>query len=132
MIYPKPPNTVDPLPPNITSNQLFTLPHIPYFYSVIPYPLAVATTLNSSSDMKRRYTSDDYHPNNSSSLPSRVYEGANDIRSAQQRQQTQQQQGSLQEISEGADADDDIDHLSVDMIEGRVLKKMKRIKLTSE
>ncbi|KAF8934076.1 hypothetical protein BGZ47_010521 [Haplosporangium gracile] len=132
MIYPKPPNSIDPLPrTHITTDQLFTLPRIPYFYSVTPFPLAVATTLNLPSEMKRRYTSDDRDPNDSSSLPSRRYEGTYDIRSAQQEQQTQQQ-GSQQELSEGAGADDDIDHLGVDMIEGRVLKKMKRIKLTSE
>lgn len=127
MIYPKPPNSLDPLPPTpITTDQLFSLPRIPYFYSVTPYPLALASTLNPPSDMKRRYTSDDHNPNDPSSLSSRGYDGPNDVRT----QQTQQ--GSQQELSEGAGADDDIDHLGVDMIEGRVLKKMKRIKLSSE
>ncbi|KAF9146814.1 hypothetical protein BGX30_007732 [Mortierella sp. GBA39] len=127
MIYPKPPNSLDPLPPTlITTNQLFNLPRIPYFYSVTPYPLALANTLNPPSDMKRRYTSDDHNPNDPSSFPSRSYDGTNDVRI----QQTQQ--GSQLELSEGAGADDDIDPLGVDMIEGRVLKKMKRIKLSSD
>ena len=127
MIYPKPLNSLDPLSPTpITTDQLFNLPRIPYFYSVTPYPLALASTLNPPSDMKRRYTSGDHNPNDPSSLSNRGYDGPNDLHI----QQTQQ--GSQQELSEGAGADDDIDHLGVDMIEGRVLRKMKRIKLSSE
>ncbi|KAG0212963.1 hypothetical protein BGX33_003235 [Mortierella sp. NVP41] len=128
MIYPKPPNPVDPLPPSaITTDQLFSLPRIPYFYSITPYPLSVANTLNQpSSHMKRRYTLDDLPSD--PSAPSRGYDSLNGIRAGQQGQQ----QGSEQDPSEGAGVDDGFDHFDVDMIEGRVLKKMRHIKLTSD
>ncbi|KAK3843538.1 MAG: hypothetical protein J3R72DRAFT_440253 [Linnemannia gamsii] len=122
MIFPKPSNSPDPLPPpSISSdNQHFSLPRIPYFYSITPYPLSPAT--NSPAGMKRRYIFDS---NNEppSSAPGRGYGGSHEASSAHQ--------GRQQVPSEGAD--DGFDLLGVDnMIEGRVLKKMRRIKLTSE
>ncbi|KAF9126746.1 hypothetical protein BGW39_006371 [Mortierella sp. 14UC] len=129
MIFPKP----LPPSPSITSDQLFSLPRISYFYSITPYPLSVAT--NAPSGMKRRYNFDNNsdnsnnNPDEPSSASNRGYEGSNGVGSAQQGQGLQ---GSQHDSSEGAGADDGFDHLGIDMIEGRVLKKMRHIKLTSE
>ncbi|CAO3573520.1 unnamed protein product [Mortierella alpina] len=117
--------------PNRSSSSLFSLPSIPYFFTITPYPLRAALALPSCQStqhcvsMKRRlhaetFQKDDAALKNLSLLPdvnepsAQVYQDAS--------ADVWPNSVNIQEAYEGG----------ADSIEGRVLRKMKRIKLDSE
>ncbi|KAF9174004.1 hypothetical protein BGX21_007235 [Mortierella sp. AD011] len=135
MAPPCPPNP--PLPSGRPANPLFSLPRIPYFFTITPFPLTAVTTatltlpcqsglhsLSPPSRMKRRYTFGSNQRN--ADTASQGYEVSTGTQflepSGQQVQHGQGEDQSSEEPSE---------HWT-DNIEGRVLKKMRRIKLKSE
>ncbi|KAG0041265.1 hypothetical protein BGZ83_002076 [Gryganskiella cystojenkinii] len=113
---------------------LFSLPRIPYYFTVIPYPLTCPKTSSSplaggTYSMKRRFGSDGDRNEQRAAITSN--QSTSNI-SAQQYnlnpQQQQQQQGYTYPPDTGSPEERDS---GPDSIEGRVLKRMRRIKLDS-
>ncbi|KAF9381579.1 hypothetical protein CPB97_007692 [Podila verticillata] len=113
-------------PESPSSNALFSLPRIPYFFTITPFPLNPVVTAAlpcSSRRMKRRFESNE--PNKLNHAPS--FPPAHEKDTLQQHHQQQQQQ--QQQQPPASSPDSEYGGLG---IEGRVLKKMRGIKLDSE
>ncbi|KAI9238425.1 MAG: hypothetical protein BYD32DRAFT_460733 [Podila humilis] len=107
-------------PESPSSNALFSLPRIPYFFTITPFPLNPVVTAAlpcSSRRMKRRFESNE--PNKLNHAPS-SFPPAHEKDMLQQHQQQQPPASS---------PDSEYGGLGID---GRVLKKMRGIKLDSE
>ncbi|KAF9983164.1 hypothetical protein BGZ75_005393 [Mortierella antarctica] len=117
--------------PNRSSSSLFSLPSIPYFFTITPYPLRAALALPSCQStqhrisMKRRLHAETYQKDNTA---------LNDVSLLPDvDEQTAQgyQDASAGVWPNGVSAQESYES-GADGIEGRVLRKMKRIKLDSE